>query len=555
MSRFFSSFKRDEVIDSLQQDVFDLIVVGGGITGAGIALDAASRGMKTALVEMQDFAAGTSSRSSKMIHGGLRYLKNYEVKLVSQVGKERAVVYENGPHVTSPEWMVMPVYKEGEYGMFMTSVGLRVYDFLAGVKKEEKNSMLNKNEMLRMNPKLRQNGLLGGGRFVEYRSDDARLTLEVLKESARQGAVVINYTKVTDLIYEDDKVAGLVAVDQLNGQISHIRARIVVNAAGPWVDELRQIDQSLDGKRMYWTKGIHLVFDQQTFPLTHAVYFDTPDGRMVLAIPRDGKTYVGTTDTAYNGSLTNPGVTVRDRDYVLDAIRYMFPELNLQAGDVESSWAGIRPLIHEEKKRASDISRKDEIWESKSGLITIAGGKLTGYRKMAETIVDLIAAKCKQQSGKAYAPCRTKSMPVSGGHVGGSRQFDVFAKQQTDHGTALGLTKKNAYSLVKRYGSNIDLVYKLMREKGQEAQHYGLPADIYAQVYYALTDEMACTPADFFVRRTGALLFHIQWVRQWKEPVIRMMSELLGWGDHQEAHFRTELDKLLHQAVVPLEDE
>jgi glycerol-3-phosphate dehydrogenase len=555
MSKQFSSLKRDKVIANMQDEEFDLLVIGGGITGAGIALDAASRGMKTALVEMQDFAAGTSSRSSKMIHGGLRYLKKFEVKLVSEVGRERAVVYENGPHVTTPEWMIMPLYKKGPNGMFTTSIGLRLYDFLAGVKKEEKKSMLNKNRILQMEPKFKQDGLLGGGRFVEYRSDDARLTLEVMKEAASLGATVINYTKVRDFIYKDGKVTGVYTEDQLNGQVSEIRVKKIVNAAGPWIDTLREKDHSLNSKQLHLTKGIHLVFDQSVFPLKQAVYFDTPDGRMTLMIPRDGKTYVGTTDTAYKGDLLHPRMTVSDIDYVMGAIKFIFPELTIKASDIVSSWAGVRPLIHEVGKGESEISRKDEIWESESGLVTIAGGKLTGYRKMAEKIVDLIASKFQQEYGKDFSPCKTKNMPISGGHVGGSQNFKVFMEDKIRQGIELGLNKDRAYSLVKKYGSNIDNIYKLIQTNQKEAESFGLPVDIYAQVLYSITDEFAYTPVDFFLRRTGALLFDIEWMNKWEVPVIEMMSEKLGWSDEQKESFSADLEKHRHDITVPVDEE
>ncbi|WP_404316831.1 glycerol-3-phosphate dehydrogenase/oxidase [Bacillus lumedeiriae] len=555
MSKQCSSLKRDEILAALQNEEFDVLVIGGGITGAGIALDASSRGMKTALVEMQDFAAGTSSRSSKMIHGGLRYLKNYEVKLVSQVGKERAIVYENGPHITTPERMILPIYKDAEYGMFMTSIGLRVYDFLAGVKKEERKSMLNKNKTLQMEPKFKREGLLGGGFFVEYRSDDARLTIEVMKEAVSQGATVINYTKVSDFIYEDGKVTGVQTIDQLNGKLSEIRAKKIINAAGPWVDTLREKDHSISEKHLQLSKGIHLVFDQSVFPLKQAVYFDTPDGRMILIIPRDGKTYVGTTDTAYKGDLTHPRMTVSDRDYIINTIKFIFPELKIQASDIESSWAGIRPLIHEVGKSQSKISRKDEIWESASGLITIAGGKLTGYRKMAETIVDLIASQLQQDTGSTFFPCKTKHMPISGGHVGGSKKFQTFMEKKVTQGIELGLNKERAHSLVRKYGSNIDSIYDLIQNSGQEAEAFDLPADIYAQVLYSITDELVYTPVDFFVRRTGTLLFDIEWVNKWKAPIIEMLSKTLSWSSEQKEAFSIELEKHLHDATVPLDVE
>ena len=393
MEKRMAALGRLERLRELEREQWDVLVIGGGITGAGIALDAASRGMKTALVEMQDFAAGTSSRSTKLVHGGLRYLKQFEVKMVAEVGKERAVVYENGPHVTTPEWMLLPIYKGGTFGMFTTSIGLMLYDYLAGVKRGERRKMLGVEQTLAREPLLGREGLKGGGYYVEYRTDDARLTMEVMKKAAQLGAAPVNYAKVEELLYDGGKLTGVSVRDLVGGGTYQVRARKVVNATGPWVDELREMDRSRKGKTLRLTKGIHLVFDQSRFPLKQAVYFDTPDGRMVFAIPRDGKTYVGTTDTDYTGDTAHPVMTSADRDYVLAATNGMFPGVKLTAEDVESSWAGLRPLIYQEGKSPSEVSRKDEIFRSESGMLTIAGGKLTGYRKMAEMVTDMIAGQ------------------------------------------------------------------------------------------------------------------------------------------------------------------
>ncbi|KEF39728.1 glycerol-3-phosphate dehydrogenase [Schinkia azotoformans MEV2011] len=285
----FSALNRKEMIGQLKSETYDVLVIGGGITGAGIALDAQTRGIKTALVEMQDFAAGTSSRSTKLVHGGLRYLKQFEVKMVAEVGKERAIVYENGPHVTTPEWMLLPMHKGGTFGKFSTSIGLRVYDYLAGVKKSERRSMLSADQTLEKAPLVKKEGLKGGGYYVEYRTDDARLTIEVMKAAHEKGAALCNYTKVIKLSYENGKVVGALVEDQLTGEQYEIRVKLVVNASGPWVDEIRDLDKSKNGKVLQLTKGVHLVIDQSKFPLKQAVYFDTPDGRMVFAIPREGK--------------------------------------------------------------------------------------------------------------------------------------------------------------------------------------------------------------------------------------------------------------------------
>ncbi|OLN21443.1 glycerol-3-phosphate dehydrogenase [Domibacillus antri] len=533
----FSNYSRKDHTDKLKNDTFDVLVIGGGITGAGIALDAAMRGMKTALIDMQDFAAGTSSRSTKLVHGGLRYLKQLEVKMVAEVGKERAIVYENGPHVTKPEWMLLPLHEGGTFGKFTTSAALRVYDFLAGVKRSERRSMLSVTETLKKEPLVKKEGLKGGGYYVEYRTDDARLTLEVMKKAAEKGAVCVNYVKADRFQYENGRVTGIEAVDQINGSRLTISAKKVINASGPWVDSVRKKDGGENGKQLRLTKGVHIVIDESIFPLHQAIYFDTPDKRMVFAIPRDGKTYVGTTDTFYEQDPIRPDVTDEDRAYLLDAIRFMFPSLHVKESDIESSWSGVRPLIYEQGKDPSEISRKDEIWESESGLLTIAGGKLTGYRKMAETIVDLVAKRLKEETGIIYSPSETKHLPISGGDVGGSAHFPAFVKAKTADGMAKGFSEDDARFLVQMYGSNAD---QLFAHKHEDKL---LPDVLYAQLMYAVEKEMAYTPSDFFIRRTGALLFDIKTVHQYKEACTDVLADYFGWTDAEKEKHALELEE------------
>lgn len=548
----FSNHNRSEIINKLKNETFDVLVIGGGITGAGIALDASARGMNVALVEMQDFAAGTSSRSTKLVHGGLRYLKQFEVQMVAEVGKERAIVYENGPHVTTPEWMLLPMHKGGTFGKFSTSIGLRVYDFLAGVKKEERRTMLNVQETINKEPLVKKNGLKGGGYYVEYRTDDARLTIEVMKAAADKGATPLNYTKVDQLLYENGKIIGVLVVDQLTGEKFEIKAEKIVNAAGPWVDTIREKDGSKKGKTLQLTKGVHLVIDQSRFPLKQAVYFDTPDKRMVFAIPREGKAYVGTTDTFYGDDPVNPHMTAEDRTYIIEAINYMFPDVEITEEDVESSWAGVRPLIWEEGKDPSEISRKDEIWESESGMITIAGGKLTGYRKMAETIVDVLAKKFTEEQHRNFPSCQTKHLPISGGEVGGSSKFKEFIAGQIETGAAAGLTKEDAAHLAAMYGSNVPALFKLVEEHGnKEAENYQMPVKLWVKLKYALENEMAATPIDFFNRRIGAILFDIETVRTYQEQVMNYMTDYFKWNQEVRAKFELQLQQALKDATVP----
>jgi len=540
----FSFKERTNIINILNRYSFDVLVIGGGITGAGIALDAASRGLSVALVEMQDFAAGTSSRSTKLVHGGLRYLKQFEVGLVAEVGREREIVYENAVHVTTPEWMLLPLYKEGTLGKLSTSVALNLYDKLAKVKKTERRQMLSKKETLEKIPNLKQEGLLGAGYYVEYKTDDARLTIEVLKKAVEYKAICLNYARVTDFITEKKKIVAANVRDEISGEAMTIHAKQIVNATGPWVDEVRKLDQIENGKYLKLTKGIHIVLNQSDFPLEQAVYFDTPDGRMVFAIPRDGKTYVGTTDTFYEEDPVQPIATKEEVVYLLDAIHHIFPDLNLRPEQVESTWAGIRPLIAEAGKDPSEISRKDEIWFSSNGLMTIAGGKLTGYRQMAEEIVDKIV---KRHRFKHAQDCETKYLLLSGAKGLNSQNFNDYVANKAKVGEAAGIEYEEAKRLVRRYGTNVDRVFEYART----LELNGLPRALHAELLYAIYHEMIYTPSDFFIRRTGQLYFDIEQVERFKEAVLDIMQEIIGYSDSEKLFYQIQLDQFLEDAKNP----
>ncbi|MBC6117382.1 glycerol-3-phosphate dehydrogenase/oxidase [Listeria innocua] len=552
MVQLFSAFDRETIERNLQEEKFDLVIVGGGITGAGIALDATSRGMSVALVEMGDFASGTSSRSTKLVHGGLRYLQQFEIKEVADLGKERAIVYENGPHVTTPEWMMLPFHKGGNMGKTTASFGIRLYDYLAGVKKNERRKILSAKETLAKNPFVKKDGLKGSGYYVEYRTDDARLTIEVIKKAVELGANAINYTKAEHFLYDDKKqVVGVTVTDRLTGKAYDIKGHRVINAAGPWVDKVRKLDYATNNKHLRLTKGIHLVIDKQKFPMEQAVYFDTPDGRMVFAIPRDKKVYVGTTDTVYDEAVINPKALESDHNYVIKAINYMFPDVHISEKDIESSWAGVRPLIYEEGKDPSEISRKDEVWFSESGLITMAGGKLTGYRKMAEKLLDDVSKTLSKETGKKYKPVQTKHLPISGGDIGGSEQLEAFLSKKAKEGNnRFGWTLEEGREIAKRFGSNIDQLFTYAQEH-KDQNETTLPNSLYAELRYSIQHEAVTTPIDFLLRRTGYLLFDMPYLLEWKDAVVDEMAKQFHWSEDVKQTYIEELNIQINDAREP----
>ncbi|MGB6154206.1 MAG: glycerol-3-phosphate dehydrogenase/oxidase [Pricia sp.] len=541
----FSNVNRKKTIATLSKSEYDLVVIGGGITGGGIALDAASRGLKVALVEKGDFASGTSSKSTKLIHGGLRYLKQFDFWLVKEVGSERAIVHKLAPHLVLPEKMLLPLIENGSYGKWLTSIGLKVYDILAQVEGDDKRKMLEKKEALKLEPLLPKKILKGAGYYAEYRTDDARLTIENIKTSLQFGAQAVNYAAVEDFIYEDGKVAGVQVKDVLSDETFGIKSRYVISAAGPWVDELRSVNNSKKGKQLHLTKGVHLVFPKEKLPIKQSVYFDVPDGRMMFAIPRGNVTYVGTTDTNFNNDKDNVTTDLADAIYLISAVNNMFPSIELEMEDIISSWAGLRPLIHEEGKSASELSRKDEIFTSDNGLISIAGGKLTGYRKMAERVVDRIVKKMEDEHDTEFKECFTEDIPLSGND--GFKKFkhvtqyiaDVYERMQPD-----GFSEHDAWALVTRYGKQTDTILETYKTLEDTDKYVSMAK---AELRFCIDYEMVQNPMDFFIRRTGRLYFDIDSVRNLMEPLFEEFKAIYQVDDAQILEWRETLQAELEE--------
>ncbi len=520
---------------------FDLIVIGGGITGAGIALDAQSRGLSVCLVEKQDFAQGTSSRSTKLIHGGLRYLKQLNFSLVREVGLERKVLFNNARHLVLPLDVVLPVLKQGTLGKYSTRIALIAYEFLANVEKKDQNISFTKQEMLERYTHIDQEKIKAGIQYVEYMGNDARLVIEILKKASELGAAITNYTEVIDFLYDKKKVAGVKVKNNITGEERELHGTKIVNATGPWVDNLCKIDKAPHVNKLILTKGVHIVVSANKLPLDEAFYFDTPDKRMIFVIPKYEKTYIGTTDTFFTKKkLSNPRITKKDAQYLLDAVNNLF-DYNLQLNDIESSWSGLRPLIQEKPNQSpSEISRKDEIFLSSSGLISIAGGKLTGYRLMAQKVVNGLTSK----------PCVTEKLRLSGGEYENDQDIVDCKKQLFIEGQRVGLSKVECEILYQLFGKNAHRVFEHHYKFREKHTDYNLPLLVFLALDYSLRYEFVYSLTDFYVRRTDWFYFYIELVKKTAKDVAHYMEDYFDWSVEKKNQEIDELEKLVKEATI-----
>ena len=550
----FSILDRKGQLKRIKKSTFDLLIIGGGVTGSGIALDAASRGLSVCIIEKNDFASGTSNKSTKLIHGGLRYLKQMEIGLVKESGSERAIVHKLAPHLVVPEKMLLPLIEGGTYGKIMTSIGLKIYDFLADVEGEDKRKMFSKDETLKREPLLDEKVILGGGFYAEYRTDDARLTVEVLKNAAKFGAVCINYCEMKDLVYDENgKIKAVKCLDYNSGKTIKISARTYVSATGPWVDDIRKKDNSLNKKRLHLTKGVHLVFPKEKLPVKQSVYFDVPDGRMIFAIPRGSVTYVGTTDTNYNGSLDRVVATKHDAEYLLEAINNTFPSINLTINDIESNWAGLRPLIHEDGKDPSELSRKDETFVSDSGLISIAGGKLTGYRRMAQRVLERVYEQLPEKRLKTFKKSQTDHLLLVEPALNSSEEVIAYQEEVTKMLSVLGVEEDYyAWYLVSHYGKQTETILNKVNYFNDEDV---LKRLIRSELWFSVHHEMTNSITDFFVRRTSRLYFNIASIMLYSETVIGDCANYLDWDDARIQNERKKLGVLVKDATTYYDEE
>jgi glycerol-3-phosphate dehydrogenase len=411
---------RDALFEALEARVFDLAVIGGGITGAGVARDGAMRGLSVALVEARDFASGTSSRSSKMIHGGLRYLAQGDIALVREAASERKIVQAIAPRLARQTPFVIPARNAGAIARLRA--GLWAFEKLGGVPKSRRHEVWSRAELRMREPAIAADDLAGAVVYPEYLTDDARLTLANVRSAAAHGALVVNYAAAQAIVVEGGRAVGLEVAETLPGageRRARLAARVIVNAAGPWVDAVRALESADAAPRLRLTRGVHLVVPREKLPIERTVIMAAADRRGVFAVPRGAAAYLGTTDTFEVEASAWPAITAADADYLLAAAARCFSTPPLTLADVACAWAGVRPLVGEDGKSASDISRRDELWTGAAGVLSIAGGKLTAYRRMAERVVDHVETALERK----HQACRTADEAL----IGGDAASDIHA--------------------------------------------------------------------------------------------------------------------------------
>jgi glycerol-3-phosphate dehydrogenase len=501
---------RDALFDALGARTFDLAVIGGGITGAGVARDAAMRGLAVALVEARDFASGTSSRSSKMIHGGLRYLAKGDLALVREAASERAIVQAIAPHLARETPFVIPARNAAAIAKLRA--GLWTFEKLGGVPKTAAHQVWSLAELERREPAVDTKDLAGAVVYPEYLTDDARLTLANVRAAVACGALAVNYAAAKAMVIEDGRCVGLEIADTLAGgagRAARLSARVIVNAAGPWVDEVRALEESGAAPRLALARGVHLVVPHERLPVERTIIVTAPDRRSVFAVPKGAMTYIGTTDTFYPRPDAWPPILADDAAYLLAAAAKCFSSPPLTPDEVVSVWSGLRPLVAEAGKSASDVSRRDELWQGPAGVLSVAGGKLTAYRRMAERVVDRVEARL----GRAPTPCRTANATLPGGDCEPATVRAALIER--------GVGASDADRLAGLYGGEAPTVVSSGAGIAGEATH-------------AVLVEGALTLEDFWVRRSALAWFGGEAGLAALPVAAGAMAPLLGWSGAEQ---------------------
>lgn len=523
----FSSQHRKEHVEEAASKVFDILIVGGGITGACAARDAVRRGLSAVIVEKNDWAFGTSSRSSKLVHGGLRYLELFDFKLVFEACRERRRLLMNAPHVVWPQSFMFPVYKGDKNPLFLIAMGLWMYDFLALFRNVQNHQLHGPKRILEVEPELDGERLTGGGQFYDCSTDDARLTLSHVQSAHLEGACCLSYATVTDILKRNGKACGARVRDGIGGREFDIEAKMVLNCTGPWTDAVCRLDDPGAAPKLRPTKGAHVIVPWERVRATNALPIISPaDERLMFLVPWGDYALIGTTDTDYDEDYDAIHATGEDVQYILDAANRTLPRACLTMDDVISTYAGLRPLVVEgggKDVKESQVSREHSIYESHSGLISIAGGKLTTARSMAQELIDLAARRLEERFGVRAAKCTTKRAPVFG--VDGRdfhRRLERLAGDLRLDGDIV--------SKLQLLGTGAVRVLGLVAEGGSMADRLGEGVPyIEAEVVYSAREEMVVSLSDFMVRRSLIYYEDAEQGLGCAERVAELLGGELGW--------------------------
>lgn len=529
----FSFANRIQNIGKMKTQDFDLVIIGGGINGAGVARDASARGMKVALIETRDFASGTSSKSSKLIHGGIRYLENLEFKLVFEALNERTKLFEMAPHLVHPLRFMIPLYEESRVGMFKMGMGMWLYDALALFQAPEMHERCNAKESMARMPALRETNLLGSYIYSDAYMDDDRLVIETLRSANENGAVCANYVKATGAEFgADGKITGVVCEDQISKDKFTIKGRHVISSVGPWTDEVGQTLFKDWKKILRPTKGVHLTLPKHRLPLSSAVVMGAErSDRIVFGIPRHEMIIIGTTDTDYKESPENVTTTPEDVKYLLEITDHYFPGAKVTSHDIIASYAGVRPLVNDGSSTEGKTSREHTILDDPRGVTFVAGGKYTTYRLMCQqTVEHALKSFTMEDRAKFARPDTTKPLNEY-------TSVDAFQQAQAlvfSWSSEMARSAEDITQLAERYGKEAEVIVSRYSE---DYTYWQLEA---AQ---AIDSTMCLHLRDFFARRTHLFLADRNHGVKHIDEIAQVFQEKMGWSDsrlHDEKHMLTE---------------
>jgi glycerol-3-phosphate dehydrogenase len=514
------ALERESSIDALEDGTFDIAVIGGGITGAGIAREAALRGLRVAVIDANDFASGTSSRSSKLIHGGIRYLERGEFGLVRKTALERKEIRQLAPHLAEPRWMVMPL--KSRTALYSFRLGVLTYERLGAVEPADGHRGWSGTTLEREEPVLDRKRFPHALAYREYLTDDARLVLGNLRSVVAHGAIVLNHAPAVEITVEEGRATGIVGECALTGRRFRVKARAVVNAAGPWLEAVQRLEDATAKPLLHLSKGIHVTLPASKLPVNNLLVIRAADRRRIFAIRRGAVVYVGTTDTTHiAGPQVWPEITREEVRYLLDPLPLHFKVDPFEIGDVVGAWAGLRPLIADPTKtNPSEISRRDELLTGAAGVLSVAGGKLTGYRGMARKVLSTIA----ERDGKSLGTLNEEPAIVGGDFDG---DLEALARALPDKH---GLGPRTAARLARLYGTEADAV----ASAGPQQIHPEFEV-VRGEVEWAARHEGAVHLEDLVYRRLRLPLFDLGGTDVMVEPLAMAMAEVLGWTSEHTA--------------------